>query len=265
MSDSAAAIQIHLAPIRQRRARLLSALVSHGPVAVLLLGTGLSSLRATPSPDGAALALAIVATIAGAAQAYVLVQEVRESRHLESTAREYRRDVAAGLTDGEDASHMHGHETEARWHFPSLVLSLVYAAETWVHWHESGHVTRPFVIGAVAFAVFGLGGFSWVRRRKARRSALTVDRSGIRLTRPRRPVQWVAWDTVRAVSVSGSVLTIHASEGQGIALETAHFDNARAVISQTRSAFAHFGQTHLLSSAEPPHDAPPATAIVAPA
>ena len=255
MTDSAptAAIQIPLLPMRRRRARLVAALLSHGPAAVLLLSTGSAALRSTPFPHGAALALAVFATVAGALQAYVLVQEVRESRHLDARARAFRRDTGGGADEDSDTHAAHGHEAGGSgFHVPSLVLSLVYAAETWVHWSESGHITRPYVFGAVAFGLLGVGGMRWLMQRKANRSSLVVDATGIRLTRPRHRVEQLRFAEIAGITFAGTMVRVDgAAEHTGFALDTAAFDHGRDIVSRLRDAVTTFGHARLLAAGAP--------------
>ncbi len=251
------AVRIPLAPIRQRRVRLINALVSHGPAAILLLRTGISLLRGTPFPSGAELALAVIATLAGAWQAMVLIGEIRESGHLEIAAQRLRKTdlVPTGAPASTGAAHSPGHhgETDAILHVPSLALALVYAAECWLHWHETGHVTRPYVLGAVMFALIGFGGMRFIQRRRAAASALTIDQEGIAMRRPRQGRQFITWGSVGAIEYSPTSIRVMHTNGSALHLDAAEYDHGYEVLQQVKSAIAKFRDI----SSEAQADAPP--------
>jgi hypothetical protein len=151
--SATATIPLRLA--RVRRAALLNALVGHGPPAFVLTAAGLGRLWA--GATGPALALALAEAAAGLWQATVLVQEARESHHIERSRRLNRGAVAeerAGGAHAPDDSH------GGRYSTPHLATGVLLAVEVWHHWHETGHVTRPFVLGALVFLAFGLGGYA---------------------------------------------------------------------------------------------------------
>jgi hypothetical protein len=237
-------VLIPLAPKNVRRVRLINALTSHGPAALLLLQTGLTRLRAEPLPHGAELALAVVATLAGGWQALVLLQEIRESRHLERAARQLHRPETgadAGAASDSPSHDETSHDaSDPILHVPSLALALVYAAECWVHWHETGHVTRPYVFGAVAFAAFGFGGMQFIMKRRRAASSITLDAAGVTLRRLRRKPQHIAWPDVASIERTPTSLRMIALQGTSLHIDATRYDHAEDVLRALDRAVARF-------------------------
>ena len=248
--SATATIPLRLA--RVRRAALLNALVGHGPPAFVLTAAGLGRLWA--GATGPALALALAEAAAGLWQATVLVQEARESHHIERSRRLNRGAVAeerAGGAHAPDDSH------GGRYSTPHLATGVLLAVEVWHHWHETGHVTRPFVLGALVFLAFGLGGYAALRRRMRRRMALVVDTEGIAWrTRPflAAPIR-VSWHDVTGVAVTHDGLTVRRRGGAPLVLAARGLDDAPATMVAARAAMARHAPPGLLSAEQLPERA----------
>jgi Bacterial PH domain len=249
-ADTPPAIHIPLAPMRQRRAKLLNAVISHGPAAALLLQHGLSRLSGRPFPVGVELAVALLASVAGAWQALVLLREVRESRHHELAARAVRLgdgpEVSSEAAPAEALGAARSDDHESLVHGPSMALALVYVAEVALHVHETGHIVRPYVLGAISFAVLGLGGMRAIARRRRGAHGLTIDSQGVTLRRPRRGTQHFAWPAVSSIERSSRAVRVVHQNGSELVIDAAEHDHGLDVVRRTRLALDRFAPMQLV-------------------
>ncbi len=248
------AVHVPLRPARVRRAQLLHALSTHGPAAAVLVGAGLRRLDG--GARGTALALAVAEVLVGLWQGVVLARELRESSHLERAARAARRGDAIDHATAD----AHG---ARRLHLGALTTAVLLAVETWHHWHDTGHVTRPWVLGALAFLALGLGGHRWIATRTTRLRRLTLDAQGVELRTGPLVRRRVAWRDVVRVDASPTRLRFERTDGGALVFDAADYDDGLAALRRARAALAHTAPERLRAAGPDPR--PTAVSAEAPA
>jgi hypothetical protein len=196
---------------RQRARMLLLQKLEHALPSAVLLADGLRRFVAEPTPLSIGLGVAEVATSALVLRAFV--QAARSA---------FKHDAAAHAHYGPD--------------WLDIFLSGMVLTEVAVHYHETGHVTRPKVLLAFALLFLGLDhgrqqGF--IRRRRS----LTIDDEGLRIRVRLTKRLKASWDEIDRIDLGPRYLTIATRTGRELKIDANDLINAqdvRAAMEQAR-------------------------------
>ena len=180
--------------------------LQHVVPALPLLGHGLERLGHGAHLD-ASLALGVAEVVVSS---LVLVAFVRHLRTLRG----------GGHADhGEHAAH------GIDW--VDLLIGVMVATEVWAHWHETGHIKRPYVVLAVGMITLAFL-HPWIAGGAARRQALKIDEEGLQIGRPFRRFR-ATWAELAAVDIEPDLARLTRQDGTRFEVNFRDLRNAAEV------------------------------------
>jgi hypothetical protein len=202
-------------PIRSRRRAKVQLVqkLEHSVPSAVLLADGFRRFVAEPTPLSIGLAVAEVVTSVLVLRAFALAV-----RHA------FKHQAAGHAHHGPD--------------WLDIFLGVMVLTEVFVHYHETGHITRPKVLLAVTLVFLGvLHGRqeSFINRRRS----LTIDDDGLRVRVRLTNRLKASWDDIDRIEVGSRYFTVATSTGRKLSIDGDDLMNAPAVRAAMEQARDH--------------------------
>jgi len=177
--------------------------LEHAVPSVVLLVDGFRRFAAEPTPLSIGLAIAEVATSALVLRAFAVA-----ARHA------FKHDAGSHVHHGPD--------------WLDIFMGAMVLTEVFVHYHETGHITRPKLMLASSLVFIGIlhgKQESFVHRRRS----LTVDDTGVRARVRLTKRLNASWDDIERIDVGPRYLTIATRAGRELTIDGDDLMNAHDV------------------------------------